>query len=147
MRLGLQKRLASEILKVGKTRIWIDPESQEEVSKAITRNDIHSLINRNVIQVKPKKGVSRGRARILDEKRKKKRRKGHGRRKGASGARSPKKREWMNQVRPLRQLLKAMKTKEKLTTTQYRQLYLKIKGNFFRSRSHLKTYVEKLMGK
>jgi large subunit ribosomal protein L19e len=35
-----QKRLAADILKAGESRIWIDNDSLDEVSKAITRADV-----------------------------------------------------------------------------------------------------------
>jgi len=35
-----QKRLAAELLKVGKSRVWVDPEDTDRVSSAITRNEI-----------------------------------------------------------------------------------------------------------
>jgi len=146
MKLDMQKKLAAKVLKVGVSRIWIDPSNLEEVSKAITRYDIKGLIDKGIIKVKPKKGVSRGRARKLDEQRRKGRRRGHGSRKGAKKARIPKKRNWINKVRPLRGLLKFLKEQGTITSKEYRELYNKIKGNFFRSKAHLKSYVEKMKG-
>jgi large subunit ribosomal protein L19e len=144
MSLKLQRRLASDILKAGESRIWIDPESLEEVSKAITRADIKGLIVRNVIQVKPKQGVSRGRAKMLHEQRLKGRRKGPGKRRGTAKARSPKKTAWMNKIRPQRRLLRLMRSKGTITNVEYRKLYNLAKGNFFRNYNHLKVYVEKM---
>jgi ribosomal protein L19E len=51
----------------------------------------------------------------------------------------------MNKIRPLRRLLHSLKNKEGLTNLQYRELYNKAKGNFFRNRNHLKSYVEKMI--
>ena len=144
MSLKLQRRLASKILKAGESRIWIDPESLEEVSKAITRADIKGLIVRNVIQVKPKQGVSRGRAKVLHEQRLKGRRKGPGKRRGTAKARAPRKTEWMNHIRPQRRLLRLMRSKGTITNVEYRKLYNLAKGNFFRNYNHLKAYVEKM---
>lgn len=140
----IQKRLASDILKTGVSRIWIDPESREEVSKAITRDDVKVLIVRNIIQAKPKKGVSRGRAKLLKVARKKGRRRGDGRRKGTAKARSPKKRVWINKIRPLRALLKILRDKGRLTSSEHRMLFNKVKGDFFRNKSHLKTHIDKM---
>ena len=144
MSLKLQRRLASDILKAGESRIWIDPESLEEVSKAITRADIKGLIVRNVIQAKPKQGVSRGRAKALHEQRLKGRRRGQGKRRGTAKARLPRKTEWMNRIRPLRRLLKHLKSSGTITNQEHRRLYNLAKGNFFRSFNHLKSYVEKM---
>ncbi len=145
MKLNLQRRIAAKILKVGEKRIWIDPDSAEEISKAITKEDIRGLIKQGMIKAKPKVGVSRARARMLKAQRKKGRRKGHGRRKGAEKARTNKKREWINKVRPLRGVLKSIKMSGKIDSKTHRNLYSKVKGNFFRSASHLRTYLEKLM--
>lgn len=144
MSIGLQRRLAADIMKVGESRVWIDPESLEEVSKAITRADVKGLIVRNVIQAKPKQGVSRGRAKARHEQRLKGRRKGQGKRRGTAKARSPKKIAWMNKIRPLRRLLKTMKIKGTVTNQEYRKLYQLATGNFFRNYNHLKSHVEKM---
>jgi ribosomal protein L19E len=66
-----QRRLAAEILKVGETRVWIDPERIDYVETAITREEVRKLIHEKVVKSLPEKGVSRARARILAAKRKK----------------------------------------------------------------------------
>ena len=140
----IQRRLAAKILKAGQSRIWIDPKSADEVSKAITREDVRGLIVRNIIQMKPKQGVSRVRAKKLADQRKKGRRKGHGQRKGKATARTPKKETWMNKIRALRQVLKTSHNKGTMNNKEYRDLYMKAKGNFFRNRAHLRSYIEKM---
>lgn len=140
----LQKRLAADILKSGESRVWIDPKSADEVSKAITREDVRGLIVRNIIQLKPKQGVSRGRAKLLAEQRSKGRRKGHGQRKGLATARTPPKRTWINKVRALREVLRTAHNRNAMSNKEYRLLYMKIKGNFFRNRAHLRSYIEKM---
>jgi ribosomal protein L19E len=40
MKLTSQKRLAAHVMKVGKSRVWIDPEFEDETSLAITKEDI-----------------------------------------------------------------------------------------------------------
>ncbi|MCD6576357.1 MAG: 50S ribosomal protein L19e [Nanoarchaeota archaeon] len=144
MKLDLQRRIAAKILKVGESRVWMDPDSAEEISKAITKEDIRGLIAQGLIKAKPKVGVSRARAKMLKSQRKRGRRKGHGSRKGAEKARTNKKRKWINRIRPLRRVLKSLKASGKLSSQVYRSLYSKAKGNFFRSTAHLKSYIEKL---
>ncbi|PSH00979.1 MAG: 50S ribosomal protein L19e, partial [Nanohaloarchaea archaeon SW_7_46_7] len=39
-----QKRMASEVMDVGKDRVWIDPEQMDRVDEAITRQDIRNLV-------------------------------------------------------------------------------------------------------
>ncbi|MEM1989819.1 MAG: 50S ribosomal protein L19e, partial [Candidatus Bathyarchaeia archaeon] len=74
MSLKSQRRMAAEILGVGEERVWIDPERIEEVEAAITREDIKRLIHEGVIRKLKDKGVSRARARIIHEKKRKGRR-------------------------------------------------------------------------
>jgi large subunit ribosomal protein L19e len=138
--------LASELLKTGENRIVFKDDSKE-VSEAITREDVRVLIKKGLITVKPKKGVSRARAKKLHEQRKKGRRKGQGKRKGAKRARTPKKRAWINKIRPQRRFLKMLKDKEKISNTLYRKLYRLAKAGFFRSTRHLKLYASKRRGK
>ncbi len=144
MNLKIQRRIAAGILKVGESRVWIDSENAEEISKAITKQDIKELIEQGYIKAKKIKGVSRGRAKKLHEQRKKGRRRGHGRRKGTENARMKDKKKWMNKVRALRKFLNTSKNKGEVEQKSYRKLYLKIKGDFFRNRAHLKSYIEKM---
>jgi len=132
--LSLQKRMASEILKVGKSRIWIDTEHLEEIKNAITRADIRKMINHGYIKAKD--------AKIKKPKVQKRKKQGPGSRKGAKGARKPKKEKWINTVRPLRKMLKELKEEKRIDVKTYRKLYLQIKSGAFRSRSHLKLYLK-----
>lgn len=141
MNLKRQKRLASDILKCGKNRIWIDPEQIEEVGGAVTRRDIHNLINQGIIKAKQKKGISKGRIRKKKEQKLKGRQKGHGSRKGHAGARFPKKLRWIQRIRPIRQYLKELKEDKKIDTQSYRRYYRKAKGGEFKSKAHLKTHL------
>ena len=145
MNLPTKKDFIARALGVGKNRIKIDSSKLEDVSKAVTRADVRALVKQGVIKIKQKKGVSRARARKRHEQRKKGRQRGHGRRKGAVGGRIDKKREWVNKVRAQRKLLREYK--DKLDHKTYREIYMKIKGNYFRSKSHLKMYIERVMKK
>ncbi len=142
MSLKTQRRLAAEILKVGENRVWIDPEEIESVETAITREDIRKLIHEGVIKAIPEKGVSRARARILHEKRKKGRRRGHGKRSGASKARLSKKEAWMMRIRALRKNLREWRDKRLITQTIYRKLYKMASSGVFKSVADLKRYIE-----
>ncbi|KUL05763.1 MAG: LSU ribosomal protein L19E, partial [Thermoplasmatales archaeon 49_6] len=65
MDLSNQRRMAAEVLKCGENRVWIDPNSLEEVADCITRADIRTAVDSGIIKALPKKGVSRGRARYI----------------------------------------------------------------------------------
>jgi large subunit ribosomal protein L19e len=132
--MSLQKKLAAKILKVGESRVWLDPSKTKDIEAAITKTDIRKLIKQGAIKALPKK-LKKPRERI-------KKRKGPGSRKGAKGAILPKKRRWISTVRPLRKMLKELRKTEQLDKATYRKLYLLVKGGMFRSRSHLKIYLE-----
>lgn len=140
-----QKRMAAEVLDVGKNRVWIDPDETEKVEEAITRQDIRNLVESGTIQKKDEKGNSRGRARENRNQKVKGRRKGHGSRKGKKTARKDSKQEWMEKIRAIRKRLKEMRDEGTVTQEQYRKLYDMAKGGFFRDTKHLENHVEEKM--
>jgi large subunit ribosomal protein L19e len=137
MDLKNQKRMAAEILKCGHTRVWIDPNRIEDVADAITRADIRTAIESGTIRATPKKGISRGRARYMAAQKAKGRRRGQGSRKGAQGARTPRKRRWIQTIRPIRVELAKLRDEGKITKAVYREFYMKAKGGMFKSRNNL----------
>lgn len=145
MDLTSQRRMAAEIMDIGKDRVWIDPEEQEKVDEAITRQDIRNLIEGGSIDKKPEKGTSKGRSKKKKKQKKKGLRKGQGSRRGKSTARKSSKQEWMENIRAIRAELKEMRDNEEITQEQYRELYDRAKGGFFRNTKHLKNYAENKM--
>ncbi|MHA2359390.1 MAG: 50S ribosomal protein L19e [Candidatus Thorarchaeota archaeon] len=141
MKLTTQKRLAADVMKVGKSRVWIDPEFEDEISLAITRDDIRRLIDEGAIQKKPIRGVSRGRARHKLRQKRKGQRSGPGKKKGKATSKLSSKDRWMMKIRPLRKELRKLRNDGKITSRVYRELYLKAKGNAFRNTAHLRTYI------
>jgi large subunit ribosomal protein L19e len=142
MNLKNQKRMAAESLKIGKNRVWIDPERGEDVEEAITRAEIRKLIHEGAIKAAPKKGVSRGRARVIHAKRKKGLKKGMGRRKGKKTARMPRKELWKIRIRAIRAYLKDLRDRRIIQKDIYRRLYLLAKGGTFRSINHVEQYID-----
>jgi large subunit ribosomal protein L19e len=140
--LSNQKRIASQVLDCGVHRVWMDPEASEDIAVAITREDIRGLIANGTIKAVRAKGVSRGRARVRDAKRKYGHRKGHGSRKGKKGARNPRKEQWIKKIRALRKRLKELRADGSLDKTVYCKLYRKAKGGEYRSLSHLDSHLE-----
>ncbi|MBA5942484.1 MAG: 50S ribosomal protein L19e [Methanophagales archaeon] len=140
--LAKQKRIAAHVLKVGEGRVWIDPNAADDVAGTITRDDIRERVEEGTITKKPVKGVSRGRARVVAEQKALGRRKGMGSRKGAKGARSNRKREWITKIRALRRRLKTLRDDGYIDKTTYRKLYNKANGGTFRSIAHLNTYID-----
>ncbi len=142
MSLRSQRRLAADILKVGEGRVWIDPNRTEDIEAAITREEIRKLIHEGVIRSLPKRGVSRGRAKLLHEKKKKGLRRGLGGKSGSLGARIPKKQAWIKKIRPLRKKLRELKASRAITESVYRQLYDKAGSGVFESTADLERYIK-----
>ncbi len=136
-----QQRMAAELLKCGKNRVWMDHDRIDEIAKAVTKEDIRVLIKGKAIKAKQKKGISSGRKKFALKQKEKGRRKGHGKRKGAKYARLSKKERWMKTIRPIRKHLKELRSEKKITPTVYRRYYRKAKGGEFRSKQHLKTHL------
>ena len=130
--MNLQRKIAAKVLKCGENRIWIDP-TNTKVKRAITRRDIRGFIKEGIIKKLPEKKSAKN-----EEKRQQK----VGSRKGAKGARIGKKSRWLKVVRPQRKLLKELREKDQLKPHVYRIVYKLVKGNYFRSRAHLMSYLK-----
>jgi len=139
-----QRRVASTMLKCGENRVWIDPLRIEDVAEAVTRQDIRALIKTRAIRAKQKQGISSGRAKYIANQKKKGKRKGHGSRKGTKYARYPKKRRWINTIRPIRRKLKEYRDKGMIDAKTYRRFYMHAKGGMFKNTSHLELHMKQL---
>ncbi|MBI2172683.1 MAG: 50S ribosomal protein L19e [Candidatus Aenigmarchaeota archaeon] len=143
MDLKSQKNMASKVMKCGKSRVWIDPARIADASDAITLADIRKLISDGVIKKLPEKGQGSFRAKKTASQKKKGRRKGRGSRKGSAKTRLPKKKTWMKKIRAIRKLIKHLKSEGKIDNRSYRDVYVKSKSGFFRSKSHVMIYLER----
>ena len=142
MSLKSQRRLAAQLMKVGANRVWIDPNRIEDVEVAITRSEIRRLIDEDIIQQLPAKGVSRARARILHKKKKKGLRRGSGTREGSSRAKVTKKDAWMLKIRALRRKLKEWKANRTVAQESYRRLYRVASSGAFGSIADMERYAK-----
>ncbi len=141
MKLNKQKKLASKVFKRGMKRIKFNSEKLGDIKEAITRSDIRALRITKAIIPTQKKSVSRSNARKTLKQKRKGRKVGTGSREGKSTARLSKKRKWINRVRIQREFVKELRNKKKVSLPTYRSIYSKIKGGFFRSKNHIKTYL------
>jgi large subunit ribosomal protein L19e len=137
-----QRRLSAQILKVGENRVWINPENIDDVDTAITREEIRKLIHEGIIKPLPKRGVSRGRAKVVHAEKKKGKRSGPGSRTGSPRARISRKEAWMTKIRALRKKLRELKTGRIITESNYRKLYKMAKSGRFASVSDLVRYLK-----
>jgi len=127
------RRLAADMLKVGKSRVWMDPGKMEDIESAVTRQDVRRLIKEGTIARRPASVPSRGRKRLLLREKRSGRRRGAGSRKGHKAARMGRTSEWPARVRAMRRALRKLKRTSKVDTKRYRKLYLQIKGGRFAS--------------
>jgi large subunit ribosomal protein L19e len=141
LNLRTQRKLASKVLECGINRVWIDPERSDEVSMAITREEIRKLVKDEAIKAIPENSQSRGRARILSEKKKKGRRIGPGSKKGKKYSVVSRKNRWMHRIRAQRRKLKDLRDRRIISVSTYRILYRRAKGGIFRSVAELERYI------
>lgn len=141
MNLSMKKRMAADLLGVGKSRIKFNPEASEDIFDAITREAIRGLVSNGAIVIAPKTGVSRGRARLRAIKIRKRGR-GSGSKEGAKGARRGKKTIWVTKVRSLRGRIKVLRDRGEINAKTFDIMYRQIKGGQIRSLKHLDSIIK-----
>jgi large subunit ribosomal protein L19e len=142
MRLTVQRRLSSRLLNCGENRVRFDETRIGDIKEAITASDLRALVKEGAVFAAPVQGVSRGRARKIRIQKVKGRRRGHGSRKAPASARTIRKVTWMNKIRAQRGLLSQLREEELIDHETYSAMYRKAKGGFFRSKRHLRLYIE-----
>jgi large subunit ribosomal protein L19e len=142
MKLTVQKRLAAQLFKCSEKKVRIDPSRLEDIKEAITKHDIRSLIKEGIITKKKFQESSRAHARMIQNQKKKGKRKGPGSKRGPQFSRLSRKDRWIARIRAQRELIKELKDTAKITKESYYDLYAKSKGGFFRSRRHINLYLE-----
>ena len=129
------RRIASDLLGRGQSAIRFNPNAMEDISKAITRDDVRALIkSKSVFALEAKKNKSEA-SKILKRKRREGRRRGKGSRKGTLKARGTI--SWEKKVRSQRMLIKELKSGGKLGTKEFMRYYGLIKGNVFPDKASL----------
>jgi len=144
MDLRKAKELAARLMKVGVTKIYVDPTNTKKVDEAMTKDDIRGLIADRIIRKRQDNYQSRSRANALLAKKRKGRKRGKGKRTGTKKVRSEKKATWIKRVRAQRRMLKELKKSNPSAVAEknYGDVYRKIKGNYFKGKNYLKEYIE-----
>ncbi|MCX8166616.1 MAG: 50S ribosomal protein L19e [Candidatus Micrarchaeota archaeon] len=139
MNIKRAKTLVKRMLGVGSNRVKI--KDTKKVKESITADDLRSLIKQKVIVIDEKKGNTRIRGKVNQLQREKGRRRGRGNRRGTLNARANLKQQWIQRVRSQRKLIKELKKENKIDAKVYKKLYYMIKGNYFKSKSSIITYI------
>ncbi len=136
-----KKRLAARILKTSPYNVRFDTSSLADVGKAITRGDMRGYIAVGKIYVQHQSQRSRAAARHIRRQKRKGRRAGKGSHKGSTYAIVSRKKTWQQGIRVQRSFLQDLRRKGLLSPRNYRMLYARSKGGFFRNRRHIKLYL------
>lgn len=137
-----KKKLAAKILNVSPKKVVFSSDALDDIQKAITRSDMRGLIAVGKVSKAKVNQHSRGGARKIAQQKGKGRQRGKGSRKGSKHSIVTRKEKWMVTVRAQRELLKELRDKSLLSTNNYRMLYSKSKGGYFRNRRHIKLYLK-----
>ncbi len=137
-----KKKLAAKILNVSPKKVVFSADALDDIQKAITRSDMRGLIAVGKVSKAKVNQHSRGGARKIAEQKGKGRQRGKGSRKGSKHSIVTRKEKWVERIRAQRELLKELRDKNLLSTVNYRLLYTKSKGGYFRNRRHIKLYLK-----
>ncbi|MBS3126776.1 50S ribosomal protein L19e [Candidatus Woesearchaeota archaeon] len=136
-----KKKLAAKILKTSYKKIKFNTDALDDIKKAITRSDLRGLIAVGKITRSNKNSQSHVRARKMAAQKRKGRRKNKGSKKGSKHATVSRKETWMSRIRTQRAFLHELRDKSLLSRENYKGLYLKCKGGYFRNKRHIKMYI------
>jgi len=132
MNLSKKKKLAKRTFGVGENRIVFVESRINDIKEAITKQDMRDLRQDKAIIIKEKKGrkkVIRKRRRSIGNIRKKI---------------NTRKKDYVVLTRKLRKYVLEMKNQGKISKEEFDDIRKKIRNKIFRSKSHLKEYIEGL---
>lgn len=132
MNLAKKKALAAKVLGIGKERIVFLNSGLNEIKEAITKQDIRDLKSHGLILVKE----IRGRKKVGERGRR-----GQGNVKIKVNRR---KKEYIATTRKLRNYVSRIREAGEVTEEIGKDLLKKIRNRFFKSKAHLKEYLEEI---
>ena len=131
MNLSKKKILAAKTLKVGKDRIAFPKSRLEEIKEAITKQDMRNLFSEGAIFIKEIKGQKTNKKKI------KSRSPGNIRKKV-----NVRKRTYVLATRKLRKYAKIKKNLGEISREDEIEIRKKIRNRIFKSKAHLREYME-----
>ena len=131
MNLSKKKKLAKRTFGVGENRIVFVKSRINDIKEAITKQDMRDLRQDKAIIIKEKKG----RKKVI----RKRRSIGNIRKKI-----NTRKKDYVVLTRKLRKYVLEMKNQGKISKEEFDDIRKKIRNKIFRSKSHLKEYIEGL---
>ncbi len=129
---------------MGESRVWInpDPEVAGEIADAITTRTFAPRSMLGTSRPSPRRGTAGPGSELRLRRGPTATARAHGHRKGAKGARTPRKEQWMAKIRALRKRLRELREGGQIDLHAYRMLYRKSKGGEYRSTAHLNAYIK-----
>ena len=139
MSIKLSRRIAAELLDRGISKVRIKPDRIEDAKKAITREDVRTLISTGAVYaLKPKHNMSLY-SKALREKRNKGRARGPGRRKGSAKARRAV--DYKKKIRGQRRVLATLKKEKMIDNIAFKRYYRLVKGGNFQTKASLLSHL------
>jgi large subunit ribosomal protein L19e len=132
MNLSKKKKLAKRTFGVGENRIVFVESRLNDIKEAITKQDMRDLKHDKAIIIKEKKG----RKKVI---RKRRRSTGNIRKKI-----NTRKKDYVILTRKLRKYVSEIKNQGRISKEEVNDIRKKIRNKAFRSKSHLKEYIEGL---
>ncbi len=129
MSIELTRRIASQMMKRGESKVRIKKEGIDDAKKALSRDDVRAMISKGTIYAIEKKHNVSAYSRVLNAKRTKGRRRGAGRRKGAFKARVGT--TYMKRIRGQRRVLLELKADLTIKNEDFKKYYRLVRGGNF----------------
>ncbi len=129
MSVKLTRRIASELLGRGATKIRFKPEAVPDAEKALTRDDVRAMIKSGSVFALPMKHNISAYGAELAKKRTQGRKRGQGKRRGTLKARGQL--DYKKKIRAQRRVIASLKADKTIDNLMFKKLYLLVKGGTF----------------
>jgi large subunit ribosomal protein L19e len=139
MSIKLTRRIAAELMGRGISKVRIKPDRTEDAKKAITREDVRTMITSGGVYALEIKHNMSLNSKILRVKRNKGRARGPGRRKGSLKARQGL--VYGKKIRGQRRVLGALKDGKIIDNMAFKKYYRLVKGGNFQTKAQLLSHI------